>query len=90
MEMEEDRIQAGFHQDVQKARDKYWHEKHIKRKSFKEGYLVLVYGNKFLQHLGKFRIRWLGPYELKTITDGGYVQLKYLGGTKIRGRINGS
>jgi hypothetical protein len=35
-------------------------------------------------------MHWLGPYEVKTITDGGVVQLKDLGGTKIRGMINGS
>ena len=36
MEMEEDRILAGFHQEVHKARDKSWHDRHIKRNSFKE------------------------------------------------------
>jgi transposase InsO family protein len=90
MEMEEDRILAGFHQEVQKARDKSWHDRHIKRKSFKEGDLVLVYDSKFLQHPGKFRMHWLGPYEVKTVTEGGVVQLKDLGGTKLRGMINGS
>jgi hypothetical protein len=34
MEMEEDRILAGFHQEVQKGREKSWHDRHIKRKSF--------------------------------------------------------
>jgi hypothetical protein len=56
IEMEEDMILAGFHQEVQKARDKAWHDIHIKRKSFKEGDLVLVYDSKFLQHPGKFRM----------------------------------
>jgi hypothetical protein len=58
-----------------------WHDRHIKKKSFKEGDLVLLYDNKFFQHPGKFRMHWLGPYEVNTITDGGYVQLKDLGGT---------
>jgi len=35
MEMEEDRILAGFHQEVQKSRDKAWHDRHIKRNKFK-------------------------------------------------------
>jgi hypothetical protein len=35
----------------------------------------------FFQHPGKFRMHWLGPYEVKTVTDGGSVQLKDLGGT---------
>jgi hypothetical protein len=81
MEMEEDRILAGFHQEVQKERDKSWHEKHIKKKSFKELYLVLLYDSKVSQHLGKFRMHLLGPCELNTIPDGGFVQLKDLGGT---------
>jgi hypothetical protein len=90
MEMEEDRILAGFHQEVQKARDKSWHDRHIKRKSFKEGDLVLLYDSKFFQHPGKFRMHWLGPYEVKIVTDGGSVQLKDLEGTELKGMINGS
>jgi hypothetical protein len=75
---------------VQKLRDKVWYEIHIKRKSFKEGDLVLVYDRKCLQHLGKLRMHWLGPYEVKTVIDGGVVQLKYLGGIELKGMINGS
>ena len=40
MEMEEDKIIAGFHQEVHKERDKAWHERHIKNKIFKEGNLL--------------------------------------------------
>jgi hypothetical protein len=58
MIMEEDRILTGFHQEVQKARDKAWHDIHIKRKNFKEGDLVLVYDNKSLQHPRKLRMHW--------------------------------
>jgi hypothetical protein len=83
MVMEEDRILERFHQEVHKERDKSWHETHIKRKSFKEGDLVLVYDSKFIHHLGKFRMHWLGPYEVQTMTEGGTIQLKYLGGTKL-------
>jgi hypothetical protein len=90
MLMEEDRILAGFHQEVQKARDKAWHDRNIKRKSFKEGDLVLVYDSKSLQHPRKLRMHWLGSYEVNIVTDGGYVQLKDLGGAKIIGMINGS
>ena len=79
--MEKYRILEGFHQEVQRARDKALHDRHIKRKSFKEGDLVLLYDNKNFQHPGKLRMHWLGPYEVNTIIDGGSVQLKYLGGT---------
>jgi hypothetical protein len=81
MIMEEDRILVGFHQEVQKAGDEAWDDRHIKRKNFKEGDLVLMYENKSIQHLGKLRMHWLGPYEVKNVRDGGDVQLKDLGGT---------
>jgi hypothetical protein len=61
MNMEEDWILAGFHQEVQKERDKAWHDKHIKKKTFKEGDLVFMYENKSLKHLGNLRMHWLGP-----------------------------
>ena len=78
---------AGFHQQVQKARDKAWHNLHIKRKMFKEGDLVLLYDSKVLHHPGKLRMHWLGPYEVKVVTDGA-VQLKYLAGADLKGMIN--
>jgi hypothetical protein len=52
--------------------------------------LVLLYENKCFQHPGKFRMHWLGPYEVNIVTYGGFVQLKDLGGTKLKGMINGS
>ena len=44
---------------------------HIKKKSFKQGYLVFVYENKFMKHLGKFRKHWLGPYEVVYVIEAG-------------------
>jgi len=88
--MEEDIILAGFHQEVQKERDKARNDRHIKRKIFKEGDLVLVYDSKSLQQPGKLRMNWLRSYEVNTLTDGGVVQLKDLGGTELKEMINGS
>ena len=90
MTMEEDRILEGFHQQVQKAMDKAWHDRHIKKKTFKEGDLVLMYNSKSFHHPGKIKMHWLVPYEVKSITYGGVLQLRDLSGTKIRGMINGS
>ena len=81
---------AGFHQQVQKARDKEWYDFHIKRKMFKEEDLVFFYDSKALQHPRKLRMHWLGPYEVKVVTDGGVVQLRNLVGACLRGMINGS
>jgi hypothetical protein len=81
MYMKEDKIPEGFHQEVQKERDKSWNDQHIKRRHFKEGDIVLLFESKFFQHPGKFRMHWLEPYEVKNVIAGGSVQLKYLRGT---------
>jgi len=90
MIMEEYRILAGFHQEVHKSRDKSWHDRHIKKKHFKEVDLVLVYNSKSLQHPGKLIMHWLGPYQVKTVIDGGVLKLNDLGGTQLKRMINGS
>ena len=46
--LEEDRFIVGFHQKVQKAREKDWHDRHIKSKTLQIRDLVLLYDNKFL------------------------------------------
>jgi len=55
LDLEEDRFITGFQQQVHKARDKAWHDRHIKHKVFQVGDLVLLYDRKFLKHLGKFQ-----------------------------------
>ena len=86
----EERFTIGFHQQVQKAREKVWHDRHIKKNNFMVGDLVLLYGNNFVKFLGKFKMHWLVPYIIKHITDGGIVQLAKLNGELIHGRVNGS
>jgi transposase InsO family protein len=88
VKLEEDKFILGFHQQVQKEREKAYHDKHIKKKVFKKGDLVLVYDSKFIKHHGKFRTHWLGPYEVAYVTEGGYVQLKTLNGEWKEGLVN--
>jgi hypothetical protein len=71
--MEKDKILAGFHQQVQKARDKSWHNQNIKKKTFKEGDPVFLYDNKSFQHPGKLRMHCIGPYEVKSVIDRGAI-----------------
>lgn len=52
--LEEEHFIIGFHQQVQKDREKAWHDMHIKHKTFKEGDLVLLYDRKFEKFPGKF------------------------------------
>ena len=55
LELEEDRFIAGFQQQVQKTREKAWHDRHIKKNHFQNGDLMLLYGSKFMKLLGKFK-----------------------------------
>ena len=71
IELEEDRFIAGFHQQIQKEREKAYHDRHIKKKIFRQGDLVLLYDSKFIKHPGKFRMHWLIPYEIVYVTEGG-------------------
>jgi transposase InsO family protein len=90
VELEEDRFIAGFHQQIQKEREKAYHDRHIKKKIFRQGDLVLVYDSKFIKHPGKFRTHWLRPYEIAYVTEGGVAQLKTLKGDWKEGLVNGS
>jgi hypothetical protein len=88
--LEEDRFIVGFHRQVQKEREKAYHDRHIKKKEFKQGDLVLVYDNKFIKHFGKFRTHWLGPYQIAYVIEGGVSQFKTLNGEWKEGLVNGS
>lgn len=55
-------MMAGFSQVCEEERHKAWHDWNICQKILQPGYLVLLYDNKYLHHLGKFRMRWLGPF----------------------------
>ena len=88
--LEEERFIARFHQTVQKAREKAWHDRHIKNKTFQIGDLVLLYDSKFLKFPGKFKTHWLGPYQIQQVTEGGAAQLSQLNGELLLKLINGS
>jgi hypothetical protein len=90
VKLEEDQFIAGFHQHVKKEREKAYHDRHIKKKAFKQGDLVLVYDTKFMKHPGKFRTHFLGPYEVEYVTKGGAMQLNTLNGEWKEGLVNGS
>ena len=88
--LEEPHFIAGFNQQVQKTREKAQHDRHIKSKAFKEGDLVLLYDSKFIKFPCKFHMNWLGPYQVKYVTDGGTVKLAKLNNEEIPTLVNGS
>ena len=90
VELEEDKFVAGFHQQVQKNREKVWHDRHIKSKAIKVGDLVLMHDNKFAWFPRKFCMYWLGPYQVRHVTEGGAASLARLDGTMFPTMVNGS
>ena len=61
-ELEEERFLAGFHQQVQKQREKAWHDQNIKLHTFKVNDLVLFYDTNSGIHtigLSGFHLPWL-------------------------------
>ena len=88
--LEEDKFITRFHQTVQKAREKAWHDRHIKSKTLQIEILVILYDSKFLKFPKKFKTHWLGPYHIQQVTEGGAVQLNKLNGELLPMMINGS
>ena len=87
--LEEDWFVARFHQQVQKDREKAWHDWHIKSKVIKTEDLFLLYDSKFARFPGKFCMHWLGPYQVLNVTEGGATSLARLDGTMLP-IVNGS
>jgi hypothetical protein len=81
---------SSWDRHIQKEREKAYHDRHIKRKAFKQGDMVLVYDNKFMKHPWKFKTHWLGPYEVAYVTEGGVAHLKTMNGEWKEGLVNGS
>lgn len=53
MELDESRFLVEFHQLVEQISHKYWHDRHIRKKSFEVGDQVLLYDKKFEKFQGK-------------------------------------
>ena len=88
--LEEVHFLAGFHQQVQKAQEKAWLERHIKQRTFTSGDLVLMYDSKFTEFPSKFKMHWLVTYIIRDISYGGTVQLAKVNEELIVGKVDGS
>ena len=88
-ELEEERFLARFYEQVQKQREKAWHDWHIKLRTFKVNDLVLLYDSKFDKFLGEFKMHCLGPYIINEIIEGGTIHLVKLNGEPFTGKVNG-
>jgi hypothetical protein len=53
LELDEAIFLVYFHQNMEKERKKYWHDMHIRTKTFVQGDQVFLYGCKYQRHRGK-------------------------------------
>lgn len=78
LQLQEDCTIHKFHQQVNKARWDVWNDRGIKQNMFKHGDLVFLNNRKFLRHLRKFQMHWMGLYIIQQVVDVIVVQLKNL------------
>ena len=58
-----------------KDRTKLWHDKHLAKKEFHEGELVLLYNSRLKLFLGKLKSRWLGPFKVIKVHPNGAIEI---------------
>jgi hypothetical protein len=75
LELDESQFLSYFHHNMEKARHKAWHERHVKTKYFAQGDQVLLYDSKYQKHPQKLQMHWLGPFIVVEIQDSGVVKL---------------
>ena len=73
---------------IQKWRKTYYDSK-MKAKTITTNDLVLLYDSRFQKFLGKFKLHWMGPYEVKMDHDNGSFELVDFESTPLLTRING-
>jgi len=88
--LEEERMLAQQHQEIQKIQQKAWHDRHIKKKDINNGYLVLLYDGQVKGKLRNLEISLLGLYVVKDIRPLGAIQFKILQGHPFKKLVNGA
>ena len=87
--LEETRLLAQWATEVTQNRRKAWHDKHLKLNRFQPGQLVLKYDGHNEIKLGKFKVKWVGPYQIREVEDNGAIKLWSLDGQEILEIVNG-
>ena len=74
-ELDELRLNAYESSKLYKERTKRWHDKHIQRREFKEGELVLLFNSRLKLFLGKLKSRWSGSFHVTKVFPYGSVEV---------------
>ena len=71
--LEEHRLIALQHQEIQKQQQKAWHDRNIKNKILSVGDLALLYNIRVKEKPKKLHTEWMGPYVVEEIHANGSV-----------------
>ena len=74
-ELDELRMNAYENAKLYKDRTKLWHDKHLMKKDFHEGELVLLYNSRLKLFPGKLRSRWSGPFKIVKVHSYGAIEI---------------
>ena len=68
-------MQAYDNFQVYKERTKKWHDKHLVKKRFEEGDMVLLFNSRLKLFPGKLLSRWSGPFQVTKALPNGVVEV---------------
>ena len=76
--LEEKQLLVQWAMEVTQNRRKAWHDKHLKLNRFQPG------------QLNKFKVKWVGPYQIREVRNNGAIKRWPLDGQEIPEPVNGS
>ncbi|XP_021774671.1 uncharacterized protein LOC110738585 [Chenopodium quinoa] len=87
-ELDELRMEAYENSKLYKERTNKWHDKHILRREFREGELVMLYNSRLKLFPGKLRLRWSGPFQVRKVFPYDSVEIwsEATGSFKVNGQ----
>ncbi len=85
-----DELRQGAYENAKmyKERTKAWHDKHILRREFKVGDLVLLFNSRFRLFPGKLKSKWSGPFQVQQVFPHGALEIwsERTGAFKVNGQ----
>ncbi|KAK4713653.1 hypothetical protein R3W88_019560 [Solanum pinnatisectum] len=86
-EMDEFRLRAYERSTLYKERMKLYHDKHIEKRTFTPGDLVLLFNSRLRLFLGKLRSNWSGPFRVTRVFQSGAIDLENDKGERFKANV---
>ena len=74
-ELDELRMNAYENAKLYKDRTKLWHDKHLIKREFHEGELVLFFNSRLKLFSGKLKSHWSGPFKIFKVYPHGAIDI---------------